>query len=246
MSRTREDAGTLRPLLDNHLAFLATHRGKVTFRDDAVDIVGDEDFLSCWIPTAAEAQLPAAAHAVRTVPWSGPGWPERLRAEGFAPAEVLLYMEMSPRLDVPAGAPVTVIEVDSPADALAFAAAQGGGFLDPDDPRYGWWQDTFERMALRNYPDPDQCFYLVRAEGIPAAVTLVLRTGTVFGVYAVATRPEFRGRGYASALLARARLDALDRGAERFTLQVFEGSPAERLYRGLGFTPAFRSPAYRR
>jgi ribosomal protein S18 acetylase RimI-like enzyme len=246
MSCTREDANILRPLLDNHLAFISTHRGKVRFGSDAIDVAGDEDFLSCWIPTDENASVPTAAHTVRTVPWSGPEWPQRLHAEGLEPAEVLLYMEKPLRSHIPAGAPGGVIEVASPAEALAFAAAQGGGFLEQDDAHSAWWRATFERMALKNYSNSSQFFYLIRAEETPAAVTLVVRTKGVFGIYAVATRPEFRGRGFATTLLARAQHDAVQRGGERLTLQVAEGSYAERLYRKLGFTLAFRSPAYRR
>src|SRR6185369_3460870 len=105
-------------------------------------------------------------------------------------------------------------------------------------------------LAVRNYPAPDQSLYLLRVAGDPASVTLVLRTGDVFGVYAVATKPAYRGRGLASALLAQARRDATgaagSEGEPRLTLQVVEGADAERLYLKLGFRAAFRSPHFRR
>ncbi|WP_372446405.1 GNAT family N-acetyltransferase [Kribbella aluminosa] len=65
----------------------------------------------------------------------------------------------------------------------------------------------------------------------------------VVGVYAVATKPQYRGRGLATSLLAQVRRDAAGR---RLTLQVVEGSDAERLYLNAGFRPAYRSPPLRR
>ncbi|WP_163509066.1 GNAT family N-acetyltransferase [Fodinicola acaciae] len=230
-----------RPLLDNHLAFLARHRGQVRQLAGAVEVVGEKDFLSCWIPTSDTAELPEAAHTVRLVPWSGPDWPERLRERGYEPSGALSYM-VSPLRAEPASGPVA--EVTTAADARAFAEAQAAGFLEEEEPDDAWWRDAFTRMALKNYADPDQSFYLIRAGELPAAVTLVVRTQTVFGIYAVATRPEFRNRGYGTALLRRAANDALDRGGQRLTLQVIEGSYAERLYHKLGFTTAFRSPQF--
>jgi GNAT superfamily N-acetyltransferase len=96
---------------------------------------------------------------------------------------------------------------------------------------------------VKNYSAPEQSLYVLRVDGDPASVTLVLRSGPVTGIYAVATKPAYRGRGLASALLAQARRDA---AGGRLTLQVVEGSDAERLYLKLGFRPAFRSPHFRR
>jgi hypothetical protein len=200
MSRVRADISTLRPLLHNHLTFISTHRGRVRFREGAIDVEGDRDFLSHWIPTEENARMPRTVHTVRIVPWSGQEWPERLRRAGLEPAEVLLYMEQPLHPDLPADASdevIEVIEVTNPTDALAFAHVQCDGFLDRDDPHNTWWRATFERMARKNHNDPNQFFYLGRAEGTPAAVTLVVRTEELYGVYAVATRPEFRRRGFA-------------------------------------------------
>jgi hypothetical protein len=73
-------------LLDNHLAFLASHRGVLTRTDQAIELAGRADFLSCWLPLTTDVPLPPTAPTVRLVPWSGPGWPERLQAAGFETA----------------------------------------------------------------------------------------------------------------------------------------------------------------
>ena len=240
-------------LLDNHLAFLAAHRGAVRRSAAGIEVVGESAEFSAWIPLSPSAELPAGTATVRLVPWSGEGWEERLTAAGFQPAEVLVHMEapVEPTVDAPVAGVVAAIETDE--DAAGFAEVQSAAFLDEDEPDYDWWRQKFLELAVRNHRAPDQSLYLLRVDGDPASVTLLLRTGAVFGVYAVATKPTYRGRGLASALLAQARWDAAEaaraarsEGAPRLTLQVVEGSDAERLYLKLGFRAAFRSPHFRR
>ncbi|MFI7062870.1 GNAT family N-acetyltransferase [Kribbella sp. NPDC050124] len=225
-------------LLDNHLAFLAAHRGVVRRTGAGIDVVGADDFFSCWIPLTADVDVPDGTAAVRLVPWSGEGWEARLTAAGFEPAEVLVHME-APAGDA-AGVPLEPIATDE--DAEAFAEVQTAAFLGEDDPDVEWWRQELRKMALRNYRAPDQSLYLLRVDGVPASITLVFRTADVFGIYAVATKPAYRGRGLASELLGQARREA---AGGRLTLQVVEGSAAERLYLRLGFRPVFRSPHFR-
>jgi GNAT superfamily N-acetyltransferase len=226
-------------LLDNHLAFLAAHRGSVRRSAEAIEVVGESEEFSAWIPLTPDARIPADVRTVRLMPWSGAGWEERLAAAGFEAAEVLVHME------APAGSAVgePVAAIDTEADALAFAEVQSAVFLDVGEPDYDWWQKMFVQQALQNYREPAQSLYLLRVDGDPASITLVLRTGSVAGVYAVATKPQYRGRGLATRLLAQARRDA---AGGRLTLQVVEGSDAERLYLSVGFRPAYRSPHLRR
>ena len=226
-------------LLDNHLAFLAAHRGQVRRSADAIEVVGESEEFSAWIPLSPDASLPPAVSTVRLVPRSGAGWEERLAAAGFKAAEVLVHME------APAGSAVgeAVAAIGSEADAVGFAEVQSAAFLEVGEPDYDWWQRMFVEQAVKNYREPDQSLYLLRVDGDPASITLVLRTGTVAGVYAVATKPQYRGRGLATRLLAQARRDA---AGGRLTLQVVEGSDAERLYLSLGFRRAYHSPHFRR
>lgn len=226
-------------LIDNHLAFLAAHRGSVRRSADAIEVVGESEEFSAWMPLTADVEIPAGVRTVRLVPASGAGWEERLAAAGFKAAEVLVHME------APAGSAVgePVAAIGSEADAVGFAEVQSAAFLEVGEPDYDWWQQMFLEQALRNYREPNQSLYLLRVDGDPASITLVLRTGTVAGVYAVATKPQYRGRGLATRLLAQARRDA---AGGRLTLQVIEGSDAERLYLSLGFRRAYRSPHFRR
>jgi ribosomal protein S18 acetylase RimI-like enzyme len=218
--------------------------------------------LSCWLPRTPDARLPPSAHTVRVLPGSGPDWGDRLTAAGLRPDGALLYLTARPDLPIPGTATRTAVDhvagaagtrpavdrVAGAAGAEVFAAVQEAGFREPEDDTeaQGWWLRAFTESARRNRAAPEQALFLARVAGVPAAVALGVHTGGVYGVYAVATLPEFRRRGLATALLERARADAVARGADRLALQVAEGSAAERLYRRLGFTLAFRTPGYTR
>ena len=113
-------------LLDNHLAFLAAHRGSVRRSTDAIEVVGESEEFSAWIPLTPDASLPTGVSTVRLVPSSGAGWEQRLTAAGFKAAEVLVHME------APAGSAVgePVQPIGSEADAVGFAEVQSAAFLE--------------------------------------------------------------------------------------------------------------------
>ncbi|GAB2598433.1 hypothetical protein GCM10027168_34280 [Streptomyces capparidis] len=241
------DHTVLPALAENHFAFMAAHRGSLRRTATSIELVGTADFLSCWTPLAASAEVPESVRCVRAFPWNDPSWPGRLRDLGFTPAGRLSYMEapVTPgRPGLPEGVDVAVVASDE--DAVAFAETQAAGFLSPDDRDAGWWRALFRETALRNHADPAQTFYLLRRGGEPAAVGLTVAAGGVTGIYAVATSPRHRRRGFAGLLLERIRHDAHRRGETVLGLQVEVGSAAERLYLGAGFTRSFLSTIHGR
>ena len=82
--------------------------------------------------------------------------------------------------------------------------------------------------------------FLADVGGKPAGVAALVRTGEkISGIYSVATLPEFRRRGVATALSLRC-IDAYqDSDDEVLALQVLHGSEAQRLYEKLGFETAY-------
>jgi GNAT superfamily N-acetyltransferase len=108
-----------------------------------------------------------------------------------------------------------------PADApQALALSQAAG-----------WQQTIEDWRLAIEMNPGGCFAM-EMDGTVVATTTSIRYGTVLAwIGMVLTHPEFRGRGYARALIERV-LDHLG-GVETAKLDATEmGAP---LYRQLGF-----------
>jgi hypothetical protein len=90
---------------------------------------------------------------------------------------------------------------------------------------------------------PECVVYVGYADGAPVASGLSWRTGRMVGVYAIATIPEARQRGYGAAMTARIVTDGLASGCDMAALQASElGRP---IYERLGFRVDVRYVAYR-
>jgi GNAT superfamily N-acetyltransferase len=74
---------------------------------------------------------------------------------------------------------------------------------------------------------------MARAGGVPACTLLTYEEDGECGIYLVATLPEARGGGLASALMAHALLEARERGCTTSSLQATaRGRP---VYKRLGY-----------
>ena len=101
-----------------------------------------------------------------------------------------------------------------------------------NDAAYGFAGD-FERAFHSAPPEPAH-LYLARADGVPACTVLTYEEDAECGVYLVATLPEARGRGLATALMTHALLEARERGCTTTSLQAtMRGRP---MYQRLGYT----------
>jgi ribosomal protein S18 acetylase RimI-like enzyme len=126
-------------------------------------------------------------------------------------------------------------------DTFTGVQVAGFGSSGAELPKWKGWLGEFNH---KNLAHPDQSFYIGRLDGKPAGVTLLLITGEIAGIYAVATLPEYRKKGVSTALLNRAVGDARARGCTVISLQVSQGSYAQKLYRSLGFENVFDSPIF--
>jgi GNAT superfamily N-acetyltransferase len=89
---------------------------------------------------------------------------------------------------------------------------------------------------------PECVVYVGYAGGAPVASGLGWRTGRVVGVYAIATIPAARRRGYGAAMTSRIVTDGLASGCDMAALQASElGRP---IYERLGFLVDVRYVAY--
>jgi GNAT superfamily N-acetyltransferase len=120
------------------------------------------------------------------------------------------------------------LDADTDATAEQFEALSIEGF---------GGKAEYARGAMSGFDGPDCHRHVARLHGRPVATVGVYDHQGDGGVYYVATLPEARGRGVATALMTRALLDAHERGCETTSLQATKlGRPIyERLdYRDLG------------
>lgn len=87
-------------------------------------------------------------------------------------------------------------------------------------------------------------WYLATVDGKPAGTAILFQDERAAQVLAVGTAPALRHRGVASALMHRLIGDWLAEGWGFLFLDTTPSSPAERLYRRLGFAPAYVREVY--
>jgi GNAT superfamily N-acetyltransferase len=95
----------------------------------------------------------------------------------------------------------------------------------------------YERMA--NTPQPAR-YLMARYEGRVVGVGTVMLEDGLAGIFSMATAPDMRKRGVASALLSRLLTWAWEHGASHAYLQVESTNPAAvSVYRRFGFATAY-------
>jgi N-acetylglutamate synthase len=118
------------------------------------------------------------------------------------------------------------IRLLAPGEAAVHARLCATGFGLPDDiARRSVTGDTLNSRAVR-------C-YVGEIAGQPVATGLTITTGAFTGIIDIVTDPRYRGRGYGTAITARAVADGLAAGASRCWLQsTSQGYP---IYQSCGF-----------
>lgn len=232
-----------RQLLENSLRFTELHRGRVRREGGLIHLDSAEPDFRCTLVERLDAEIPEAIHTVRTLPWAGAVGPA-LKAQGFQPRGKLRYLRLNAALPVPV-TDLSVTRVIDPYQLTAFSEVQTRSFLLPNE-SFAQWFRFLDDANRSNLGDPEQSFWVGALEGRAVCAAHVMRTGAVAGLYAVATLPGFRRRGFSRALAGRAIAESTAAGAEIITLQVYSDSPAEALYLKLGFVLEFDAEVWTR
>lgn len=229
-------------LLRNQVVLHTRSRGPLVERDGALCFESPSPEMRYWL-LSRRVELPKELQDVRLLP--GADVDERaLLAQGFAADGALRYLWILPQLAQAADPGVEIVRGSGsawpePREALVRTISE---IL-----HEGFGTGDLEKSYARNLVSSirvDESMYLARVGGAPASVAHTLFTEGLLGIYGVVTRPEHRKRGLARALLLAAFDEARERGAELVTLQTWAGSAPERLYRKLGFIPAFDVKLY--
>ena len=232
-------------LLENHLAFAAFHRGKVTRQDGVIYIESSKPDFCSAIPEE-NSYLPDVVknhNIVRLLPWSGIKAKE-LTDKGFCHTKGLTYMVLK-EFDA-SGNKANDVKINIVSDSCGmdlFTDIQTRGFLEKEESYEDWysWLGKYNQLNLNA---SNQIFYIGSVAGKPAGVTLLLMTKGIGGIYAVATLPEYRKKGISTALLRRAISDANEQGCSTIALQALKDSYAESFYGRVGFYTSFVSLIY--
>lgn len=178
----------------------------------------------------AERELPALW---RVTPFDRPPGLDRALAErgylAFDPTVVQAMALDGATLPVRADLAATLVEPGIDAFVDAVAALRGSSAT----------QREAHRERLSHSP-LDARHVVAEVDGRVVAAGKAAREGGIVGVFDVVTDEAFRGRGLATAIVARLLARAWERGARVAYLQVEAGNaPALAVYRRLGFATAY-------
>lgn len=179
---------------------------------------------------------------VHTEWWISPtplqnGLSERLAAHGFTPGDgpVGMAVDLANLKEIISPTAALVIEkVDNETGLRTWADTLIESWPLPDV-----WRAYFRKGYAADGlgADLDLRHYLGYVAGAPVAVSSILFAAGVAGIYAVATRPEFRGRGLGALMTLVPLLKARDEGYQVGILQASAlGHP---VYKRLGFADMF-------
>jgi predicted GNAT family acetyltransferase len=239
-------------LESNELLFIEQHRSAVWNLEGGRMFVSSDRAVKTWnflgaIRTADPATLIEDATevfaawemtpCVKITPFTSSGVEALLTRSGWQEAVRLAHM-IRPLDPIPVSDRVTVRECASSEDIREFSQLQSAGFGAPE------WFSWVHPINRVNLPRRNQRFYIADFDGHPAGVLLLVHSGEVAGIYAVATLEELRGQGVARTLVARALDDAKTLGASTFCLNTLSGGPAQTAFRKMGFENVFDSVFY--
>jgi ribosomal protein S18 acetylase RimI-like enzyme len=187
--------------------------------DTAADVVADllDRVAATGLPYCLQAQPDAAERLA-----------DLAAARGMSPSGEIPLMVLDDA-DSLGGAPANgglEIRVLRPAEAELHARVAAAGFTAPEEP-------FVQLMRPEILAAPGVRCYLGEVDGEPATTGFGVTCGAYVAIFNIATPPPYRGRGFASALTARAIRDGFDDGAKWAWLQTSEAG--YKVYKRLGF-----------
>jgi ribosomal protein S18 acetylase RimI-like enzyme len=182
--------------------------------------------------------------------WVGPGsrpldLEDRLSRHGLAPAESELGMSMElrnlpPRID--AARELEICRVSSQHHIADFAAIFAANWEPPDPVVLSFYRAATPILLEPRCP---MILFVGYVDGAPVSCSELFvdpSPGGVAGIYSVATKREFRRRGFGSALTWAALDEARRQGISAAVLQSSEDGMG--VYTRLGFTPCCHFTEY--
>jgi ribosomal protein S18 acetylase RimI-like enzyme len=240
--------------LHEHIAFVPRATAGMIVRDDPDLLLVDSGLPSDTFNKIARARMADSAVDLRIAGavsyfrsparpfawWVGPlsrplDLEVRLRNHGLAPAESERGMAMQlsglpQHTERPQN--LEVRRAVTEGEIADFASVFAANWQPPDPSAAAFYKAAAPLLLAPHSP---MILFLGYIKGEPVATSELFLAGEVAGLYAVATRREFRGRGIGSALTWTACDEARSRGISTAVLQ--SSAAGKGLYTRLGFRP---------
>ena len=114
-----------------------------------------------------------------------------------------------------------------------------GGEKTPEQP-YGELPETYIKCLDNSFNNFDNFFHFIIYDNhFPVSIATLCYKDGIGGIYSVGTNPEFRGKGYGSAITRACIKKWKELGGTLLLLQTETDSKVESLYSKLGFNKVF-------
>jgi ribosomal protein S18 acetylase RimI-like enzyme len=156
-----------------------------------------------------------------------------------------LFVEMWAELPLPEPGqppPIEIVTLHHAGGIPALVRLHNEAYVGAADYRRAGWVEGLALQTAAGY-DPSLIFIGMR-NGVPVGFCMARKRGQAGRITGLAVRPEWRGRGFGTALLWQALSELSARGATRVRLSACaEDLAGQRLYRKVGFRDGRRSAA---
>lgn len=229
-------------LIQHHLCFLKQNRGTHQSFKNVETIVSERTEFNISIILDKDFSLEHPSDFLY-IPDEGEIVPEST----YALVNNITYMTASSEVvsEWDENSSILVKKVENLDDLEVFSEVQVRGFNETEE-TYLDWYPWLRTMNVQGFGFENQHYFIAYIDEVPVGVCLIVEDKEIYGLYAIATNPNYRKQGVATTVMKKS-LEACQLPKDSvLALQVLSSSGAERLYRNLGFAKEFSLDMYRK
>lgn len=223
-------------LLEHHIYFLSTHRGKRESLKNIEFIHSDKELCNIAFVLSTEIIDNIAPNYRLYLPtWVSTTALINNRQEiGSTTYMILPDINQTWNFDKK----IKIKKVTTLKEMEDFSLVQGKGFCEDEDV-FNEWYPWMRKKNNSCFEQSNQHFYIAYDHEQPVGVCLAIENNAIIGIYAVTTLPAYRKKGISTSLMNHVLQEAIRHGIKHITLQVSTKSYAHNFYKKLGFSDAF-------
>ena len=231
-------------LLNNHICFLQQNRGSKRYENKNIRISSEVDN---WDITFLNNEYQPAINSKMIYL---PEWPsnsnQTIKYDKIEKIADLTYMFANSNIlkEWKTNNSIVTKEVINDSDLELFSIVQSRGFCETNE-LYNEWLPFFRKKNFEGALFKNQHFFIAYIADKPVGTCLLVDSDDMYGIYAVATLPEYRKKGIATSVMKSALVNCMNIKVQNLTLQTMKDSNAEKLYLHLGFKKEFNCQIFK-
>lgn len=225
-------------LLNNHICFLQQNRGSKRNANNNIIISSEVDNFDITFLINEEQSI-IDSKMIYIPEWTS-HTNQIIKSDRAEKIADLTYMSANSTIlqEWKINNSIVTKKVTNDLDLESFSIIQSRGFCETEE-IYNEWFPFLKKKNFEGARFKNQHFFISYIENRAVGTCLIVDFDDVYGIYAVATLPEYRKRGIATSVMKSALTNCIGVNTQNFTLQTIKDSNAENLYLHLGFKKEF-------